>query len=104
LHRPELVPNFAGRLAAKLGLPCPLILRKARETRPQKEMQNSVQQVRNLLGAFLVELPVRSGPVLLVDDVMDSGWTLTLLAVLLRESGSGPVYPFALAKASPRGS
>jgi ATP-dependent DNA helicase RecQ len=43
-------------------------------------------------------------PVLLVDDMVDSGWTLTLAAVLLQHQGSGPVYPFALAKASPRGS
>jgi ATP-dependent DNA helicase RecQ len=43
-------------------------------------------------------------PVLLIDDVVDSGWTLTLTSVLLRLQGSGPVYPFALAKASPRGS
>ena len=43
-------------------------------------------------------------PVLLVDDMVDSGWTLTLAAVLLQHHGSGPVYPFALAKASPRGS
>lgn len=39
----------------------------------------------------------------IVDDVVDSGWTLTLLAVMLQQHGSGPVYPFALAKASPRG-
>ena len=43
-------------------------------------------------------------PVLLVDDMVDSGWTLTLASVLLQRQGSGPVYPFALAKASPRGS
>jgi ATP-dependent DNA helicase RecQ len=42
-------------------------------------------------------------PVLLVDDMVDSGWTLTLAAVLLQHQGSGPVFPFALAKASPRG-
>ena len=43
-------------------------------------------------------------PVLLVDDVVDSGWTLTMAAVLLRQHGSGPVYPFTLARASLRGS
>ena len=43
-------------------------------------------------------------PVLLVDDMVDSGWTLTLAAVLLQHHGCGPVYPFALAKASLRGS
>jgi len=42
--------------------------------------------------------------VLLIDDVVDSRWTLTVAAVLLREHGSGPVYPFALAKAALRGS
>jgi len=37
------------------------------------------------------------------DDTVGWEWTLTLLAVLLRQRGSGAVYPFALAKASPRG-
>ncbi len=104
LHRPELVQHFARRLAAKLELPYHAILRKTRATRPQKEMQNSAQQIHNLLGAFDVHPPVPRGPVLLVDDVVDSGWTLALLAVLLQQHGSGPVHPFALAKASPRGS
>ena len=103
-RRAELVNGFARRLAEKLNLPFAPILRRAREIRPQKEMQNSVQQVRNLLGAFALEGTSPPGAVLLVDDVVDSGWTLTLLAVMLRQHGSGPVYPFALAKASPRGS
>jgi ATP-dependent DNA helicase RecQ len=103
LNRPELVPGFAARLAARLGLPVATVLRKVCPRPPQKEMQNSVQQVRNLLGAFAVDGPVPSGPALLVDDVVDSGWTLTLLAAMLREHGSGPVHPFALARASPRG-
>lgn len=42
-------------------------------------------------------------PILLVDDMVDSGWTLTMAAVLLQAHGSGPVFPLALAKASPRG-
>ena len=104
LHRPVLVRHFAERLAAKLGLPFVAVLSKTRDTRQQKEMQNSVQQIRNLLGAFAVTASVPRGPVLLLDDVVDSGWTLALLAVLLRRQGSGLVYPFALAKASPRGS
>jgi ATP-dependent DNA helicase RecQ len=103
-RRAELVNSFADRLATKLNLPLALNLRRTTEVRPQKEMQNGVQQVRNLLGAFSIEGTLPPGPVLLVDDVVDSGWTLTLLAVLLRRRGSGPVHPFALAKASPRGS
>ena len=35
--------------------------------------------------------------VILVDDMVDSGWTLTLCGAHLRRAGSGDVYPFALA-------
>jgi ATP-dependent DNA helicase RecQ len=70
-----------------------------RETNPQKEMQNSFQQSHNLALTFAVNRAlVSSGPVLLVDDMVDSRWTFTVIAALLREAGSGPVYPFALAK------
>jgi ATP-dependent DNA helicase RecQ len=37
------------------------------------------------------------GPVLLVDDVVDSGWTMTVAARLLRQAGAAAVLPFALA-------
>ncbi len=36
-------------------------------------------------------------PVFLVDDMIDSGWTLTVITALLRAAGSGPVFPVALA-------
>jgi ATP-dependent DNA helicase RecQ len=104
LNRPELVNGWAARLAARLNLPYVPIIKKTRQTQPQKEMANSVQQVRNMLGAFKLEGSLPEGPVLLIDDVIDSGWTVTLATVLLKSSGSGPVYPFVLAKASPRGS
>jgi len=35
--------------------------------------------------------------VLLVDDIVDSGWTLTVVGALLRKAGCGRIYPFALA-------
>ncbi len=104
LRRTILVANFAERLAGKLSVPFVPVIQKTRETPPQKEMQNSVTQLRNLLGAFAVNGETPPGPVLLVDDLVDSGWTLTVLAVLLRQHGSGPVYPLALAKSSPRNS
>jgi ATP-dependent DNA helicase RecQ len=74
-------------------------VRRVRPARPQKEMQNSAQQFRNVDGAFEVEGPIPAGPVLLIDDIVDSGWTLTVVGVALREAGAGSVYPFALAKA-----
>ncbi len=61
-------------------------------------MANSYQQARNVLDAFDVR-SVLPGPVLLVDDIVDSRWTLTVIGNLLLQEGAGPVYPFAIADA-----
>ena len=100
-RHPELVPDFAHRLAVALNLPFRSVLSKVRDNRPQKEQQNRYHQSRNLDGAFGIEENVETGPVLLVDDAHDSGWTMTVAAVLLRQAGSGPVYPLALASTGP---
>jgi ATP-dependent DNA helicase RecQ len=136
-RHPELIADFAARLASRLEVPFYPVLRKRGLSPAQKEMRNSATQLRNLLKAFQVvdarlnttaqgtiaastgnvvqnlsrrvaialgaKAVLPSGPVLLVDDVVDSRWTLTMAAILLRLNGSGPVFPFALAKASPRG-
>jgi ATP-dependent DNA helicase RecQ len=81
-------------------LPFRPILAKTRETKPQKELENSQQQFRNVWGAFAVTGPGPAGePVLLVDDLADSRWTLTVAGAALLDAGSGPVSPFVLAKA-----
>lgn len=98
LRNPELVSNFAARLAKRLGLPFSPAATKIRETEPQKLMRNDENQLRNIAGAFAVDKAIvhRDG-VLLIDDVVSSSWTFTLVAAQLRRSGSGPVFPFALA-------
>ena len=96
-----LVPDFARRLARRLGLPFVECIQKVRDTEPQKTRANSFQQAQNLVGAFAADqATVRPGPVLLVDDMVDSKWTFTVTAALLRRAGSGLVYPFALADTS----
>jgi ATP-dependent DNA helicase RecQ len=97
-RHPELVPAFAERLAAALGLPFVSALEKVRETAEQKAMQNSSQQARNLDGSLAITGPIPTGPCLLVDDMVDSRWTFTVAAWLLREHGAGPVFPLALAQ------
>ena len=97
-RRPKAGVDFAARLAARLNLPFHPVLRKTRNTAPQQEFQNSVQQLRNILGSFEVEGKIKPEPVLLLDDVVGSRWTMTLAAALLRQAGSGAVYPFALEK------
>ena len=104
LDNPELVPDFAARLAAKLGIPFMSCVKKIKSNRTQKEMQNSFQQARNLDGAFEVKVAeMPKGSVLLMDDMVDSGWTLTVIAALLREAGCPVVFPIVLAVSSPRG-
>ncbi|MDE0606674.1 MAG: RecQ family ATP-dependent DNA helicase [Acidimicrobiaceae bacterium] len=102
LHRPELVADFAARLAASLGLACEEVVFKVRDAEPQKSMQNSQQQHRNVHGAFEVRGLVPSGPALLVDDMVDSCWTMAVVGASLREAGAGPVLPFALAETAGR--
>ena len=104
LRNPELVPEFARRLAGALGLPCQDVIVRTRAGSPQKAMQNSQQQFRNVADAFEVRYSVPHGPVLLVDDVVDSRWTLTAIGQRLREAGSGEVFPFALADSAGRSS
>jgi len=60
-------------------------------------MNNSFHQCRNQDGVFEIHGQVPQSPVLLIDDVIDSGWTLTIIAALLRQAGSGAVFPLALA-------
>lgn len=96
-RNPSLVPDFAERLARKLGLPFHPVLVKTEDRRQQKEMENTVQQARNVDGSLAVAAPhVPPTPVLLVDDIVGSRWTLTVAAWLLRKNGSGTVWPFAL--------
>jgi len=100
LNHPELVPNFTMRLAQRLGLPFVGCVEKASHNQSQKEQQNSFHQCQNLDGAFTINQPVPSGPVLLVDDIVDSRWTLAVMAALLQQAGSGVVFPVTLASTS----
>lgn len=103
-RHPGLVSGLAQRLAARLRLPFHGILLSAGERAEQKGMENSAHRVRNLDGAFgLRGGPVPSGPVLLVDDMVDSRWTLTVAAWLLQRGGSGAVWPMVLAAAGQAG-
>ena len=94
-----MVEDFARRLANAVSLEAIDTLERVRQRPPQKSMQNACQQARNVAGAFKVT-DWKSGPVLLIDDVVDSRWTFTILGAQLISAGSGPVYPLALADTS----
>jgi ATP-dependent DNA helicase RecQ len=96
-NHPELVPHFSRRLAQRLGLPFHPAIKKLLDNQPQKLQQNRYHQCNNLDGVFGVDDLLPSGPVLLVDDMVDSAWTLTVAAILLRDAGCPAVFPMALA-------
>ncbi len=100
LRHPTLVQDFAERVATKLGLPFRAALDKTEARPEQKTMANSAQQARNVIDSISV-LPDQliPAPVLLVDDIVDSRWTFTIAASLLRNNGCPAVLPFALADA-----
>ena len=97
--RSGLVLEFTERLAAKTGLQFSELLTKS-DAPQQKEMENSAFQCGNAMNSFQArdeEMPAR---VLLVDDVVDSKWTLTACGYKMMENGCQEVYPFALADSS----
>jgi ATP-dependent DNA helicase RecQ len=94
-----LVPDFAQRLAAALELPYVAALERTGDNPPQREMENSAQQVANVRGEFSVVAAPPGEPGLLVDDVRYSGWTLAMVGGQLRAKGAGPVHPLVLSLA-----
>lgn len=57
----------------------------------------------NVIKAFAVQGQMPQGGCLLVDDMVDSRWTLTVVAAVLREAGADFVIPLALADSSNEG-
>lgn len=102
LNHPELVPDFAARLASALELPFIPCIERAPTNCQQKEMENSFQQAKNLDGVFTITGECLDDPCLLIDDMVRSGWTLAVAAALLRQAGCSGVYPMALALIHPR--
>ncbi|MDI1231131.1 MAG: RecQ family ATP-dependent DNA helicase [Methylobacter sp.] len=99
-----LVKDFAHKLAAKLKIHCSDCVFVANEKPQQKMMSNSFHQSHNLDGAFDVQVDqVYGDSVFLLDDAVDSKWTFTVIAALLRQKGAGAVIPIALTSTSNNG-
>jgi ATP-dependent DNA helicase RecQ len=99
---PRLVAGLAERIAAIGRIPCLGSLAYASDTSVPRQF-NSAQRLRTLWRDLVVPEALAesaahlAGPVLLVDDRIETGWTMTVAAKLLREAGAPAVLPFALA-------
>ena len=61
---------------------------------------NSAYRVAALTGAWEAPTAIDCETVLLVDDMTDTGWTLTMAARAVRAAGAADVLPLALASTS----
>ncbi len=102
LRRPELVKSFAKRLADRMGLEFFEGIKKVKDTICQKELNNSRQQWQNVEKSFAA-VDTREENTLLVDDMVDSGWTMAVCGYKLLNEGNGQIYPYALANSAGRG-
>ncbi|MFI0418210.1 RecQ family ATP-dependent DNA helicase [Spongiactinospora sp. 9N601] len=100
-RRPALVRGLAERLASvgRLSYLGELGYRSG----PPGRQFNSAQRVQAIRATLTTPpelaaaLTAAGGPVLLVDDRVDTGWTMTMSAALLRHAGAPAVLPLALA-------
>ncbi|MBB4895769.1 ATP-dependent DNA helicase RecQ [Streptomyces olivoverticillatus] len=103
--RPQLITSLGERIAAIGRMPLlGTVAYRDGEADTRLPRTNSAQRLRALEGALTVPPALaealaaqESGPVLLVDDLTDTGWTLAVAARLLRRSGAKEVFPLVLA-------
>jgi len=101
--RPALIGSLGERLAAIGRLTYLGALGYVTTDGPGPRRHNSAQRLASLWRALAVPDELRAalaaadGPVLLIDDQIDTGWTMTVAAALLRDAGVPAVLPLALA-------
>ena len=105
--RPQLVRSLAERISEIGRLPNLGPLEHAEQGQVASGRQsNSAQRLHALWDMFVVPDEVAAavaglaGPVLLVDDLTETGWTLTVAAMRLRAAGALGVLPLVLAGAA----
>ena len=101
--RPQLITSLGQRLASVGRLPYLGALAYTGDAGPGPRRHNSAQRLSSLWHALEVPGDIRAaiggldGPVLVVDDRIETGWTMTVAARLLREAGASGALPLALA-------
>ena len=96
---------LAEELARIRNLTCCPLLRKIRNTKPQSSLKSESERRANVLGAYKLcaDAQVSGKRILLVDDVMTSGATLSECARMLLTAGAAEMVCLTLAMAGEGG-
>ena len=91
---------IAEAAASILSLPCEGLLKKTRHTRPQSSIDGAAARATNAAGVYACTNPERVGGrrVLIIDDIVTTGSTLSECAGVLRAAGADAVYAAAVAR------
>lgn len=99
LRRPNLVPDFSRKIAEELNISFAEAVIKINCSNEQKGLSNSFQRQENIEQSISIDKTMISGKrILLVDDMVDSRWSFTVIAAFLLREGALAVYPYALVK------
>ncbi|MDZ7811174.1 MAG: phosphoribosyltransferase family protein [Arhodomonas sp.] len=95
--------NQASEIARRLGLPVRHGCLQRVGEGPHQQDLGAAERQRNVRGRFALRRAPPAGAVIIVDDVVTTGATVTAVARLLRQAGAGPIGVCALARTLPAG-
>lgn len=91
---------LAEEIAAKTGLPCRQLLQKVKNNSAQSLTRDAKQRRENVAGVYALDdgADVSGLRILLVDDVVTTGATMSEAARILRKAGAKSVFGVTLAR------
>ena len=91
---------IAEEIAAKTGLPCRQLLQKVKNNSAQSLTRDAKQRRENVAGVYALDdgADVSGLRILLVDDVVTTGATMSEAARILRKEGAKSVFGVTLAR------
>lgn len=91
---------LAEEIAAKTGLPCRQLLQKVKNNSAQSLTRDAKQRRENVAGVYALDdgADVSGLRILLVDDVVTTGATMSEAARILRKEGAKSVFGVTLAR------
>ena len=97
-NQSELLARTVGK---RMGLPVrPGIVRRVRNTPPQVSIENYEERRSNIEGSFACPAGLSGESVLLMDDVVTTGSTMSACAAALKAAGARSVWGLAFARQS----